>query len=64
MYTYIVTVICLTFSTMLFDIIILLNRFVGRSVVVVATKPIAKGEEINNCYGLSGHYRHTLYHCV
>jgi len=26
-------------------------RFIGNTVAVVATKPIEKGEEINNCYG-------------
>lgn len=30
----------------------LLIRFVGSSVVVIATKPIERGEELNNCYGL------------
>ena len=37
--------------------IFLLIRFVGSSVVVIATKPIEIGEELNNCYGLELLYR-------
>lgn len=40
------------------------DRFVGRSVVAVATMPIGKGEEMNNCYGMCLTYSVFLEHLL